>query len=65
MHSDPNLDLAALQYTGIGKDHQVLRDIEAMYKGQGKPAPKEMDTTVLYNRGVYQAAVQLEAIRLA
>ncbi len=54
-----------LQYTGIGRDHQVLRDIEAMYKGQGKTAPKEMETTVLYNRGVYQAAVQLEAIRLA
>ena len=54
-----------LQYTGIGKDHQVLRDIEAMYKAQGKPAPKEMETTVLYNRGVYQAAVQLEAIRQA
>ncbi len=54
-----------LQYTGIGKDHQVLKDIEEMYKKEGKPVPKEMDTTVLYNRGVYQAAVQIEAIRLA
>ena len=54
-----------LQYTGIGKDYQVIRDIEAMYKAQGKPSPKEMDTTVLYNRGVYQAAVQIEAIRQA
>ena len=54
-----------LQYTGIGKDFQVIRDIEAMYKAQGKAPPKEMDTTVLYNRGVYQAAVQIEAIRQA
>ena len=54
-----------LQYTGIGKDFQVIRDIEAMYKAQGKTPPKEMDTTVLYNRGVYQAAVQIEAIRQA
>lgn len=54
-----------LQYTGIGKDFPVLKEIEEMYKKQGKPVPKEMDTTVLYNRGVYQAAVQLEAIRIA
>ena len=54
-----------LQYAGVGKDFPVLKEIEAMYKKQGKPVPKEMDTTVLYNRGVYQAAVQLEAIRQA
>ena len=54
-----------LQYTGIGGDHQILRDIADLYKKQGKEPPKEMATTVLYNRGVYQAAVQIEAIRQA
>ena len=51
-----------LQYAGVGKDYPVLKEIEAMYKAQGKQPPKEMDSTVLYNRGVFQAAVQLEAI---
>ena len=54
-----------LQYAGVGKDFPVLKEIEAMYKAQGKQPPKEMDSTVLYNRGVFQAAVQLEAIRHA
>ena len=51
-----------LHYAGVGKDYPVLKEIEAMYKAQGKQPPKEMDSTVLYNRGVFQAAVQLEAI---
>jgi branched-chain amino acid transport system substrate-binding protein len=54
-----------LQFAGVGKDFPVLKDIEAMYKAQGKPAPKEMDSTVYYNRGVMTAAVQIEAIRNA
>jgi len=36
-----------------------------MYKKQGKPAPKEMSSTVFYNRGVLIAAVHVEAIRNA
>src|SRR5262249_32699158 len=54
-----------LQFAGVGKDFPVLKDIEAMYKAQGKPVPKEMDSTVYYNRGVMTAAVQVEAIRNA
>ena len=33
-----------------------------MYKAQGKPAPKEMDSTVYYNRGVLIAALHVEAV---
>jgi branched-chain amino acid transport system substrate-binding protein len=36
-----------------------------MYKAQGKPAPKEMDSTVYYNRGVLVAALHVEAVRNA
>jgi len=54
-----------IQFAGVGKDFQVLKDIEAMYKAQGKPAPKEMDSTVYYNRGVMNAAVHVEAVRNA
>ena len=36
-----------------------------MYKAQGKPAPKEMDSTVYYNRGVLNAALHVEAVRNA
>ena len=55
-----------LQYAGVGGDYQVLRDIIAMYKAQNKEAPKLMtENSVMYNRGVFQAAIQLEAIRIA
>ena len=36
-----------------------------MYKAQGKQPPKEMDSTVLYNRGVLIAALHVEALRNA
>ena len=35
-----------IQFAGVGKDFQVIKDIEAMYKAQGKAAPKDMDSTV-------------------
>jgi branched-chain amino acid transport system substrate-binding protein len=36
-----------------------------MYKKAGKPVPKEMDDTVVYNRGLLNAALHAEAIRNA
>jgi branched-chain amino acid transport system substrate-binding protein len=54
-----------IQFAGVGKDFPVLKDIEAMYKAQNKPAPKEMDSTVYYNRGVMTAALHVEALRNA
>lgn len=50
-----------LQYAGVGKDFPVIAEI---VKLKGGPS-KEMENSVIYNRGVYQAAVQLEAIREA
>lgn len=55
----------AIQFAGVGSDYPVLKEITAMYKKEGKPAPKEMASTVFYNRGVLIAAVHVEAVRLA
>ncbi len=54
-----------LQFAGVGKDFPALKEIVAMYKAQGKSAPKEMDSTVYYNRGVMTAALHVEALRNA
>jgi branched-chain amino acid transport system substrate-binding protein len=55
----------AIQFAGVGSDYPVLKEIAEMYKKQGKPSPKEMASTVFYNRGVLIAAVHVEAIRNA
>src|SRR6058998_3769074 len=55
----------AMQFAGVDKDYLVLNEIREMYKKQGKEAPKEMASTVFYNRGVLVAALHVEAIRNA
>jgi branched-chain amino acid transport system substrate-binding protein len=54
-----------MQFAGVGPDFGVLNEIREMYKKEGKPAPKEMNSTVYYNRGVVIAAIHLEAIKNA
>ncbi len=54
-----------MQFAGVGTDYPVLNEIREMYRKQGKPAPKEMASTVFYNRGVLVAALHVEAIRNA
>lgn len=54
-----------LQFAGVGNDYPVSKDITAMYAKQGKAAPKEMQSSVYYNRGVATAALHIEAIRNA
>jgi len=54
-----------MQFAGVGTDYPVLNDIREMYKKEGKPAPKEMASTVFYNRGVLVAALHVEAIKNA
>jgi branched-chain amino acid transport system substrate-binding protein len=55
----------AMQFAGVGSDFPVLNEIREMYKKEGQPPPKEMASTVYYNRGVLQAAIHVEAIRNA
>src|SRR6266853_1191798 len=54
-----------LQFAGAGDDYPIRQEIKAMYKAQGKEPPKEMDDTVIYNRGLFVAALHIEAIRNA
>src|SRR5262250_1262448 len=54
-----------MQFAGVGSDYPVLNEIREMYKKQGKEPPKEMASTVFYNRGVLIAALHVEAIRNA
>ena len=54
-----------IQFAGVGNDFQVIKDINAMYKAQGKPAPTEQEVERLYNRGVMIAAMHVEAVRNA
>src|SRR5690348_10549768 len=54
-----------MSYAGVGDDYPVRQEIKAMYKAQGKEPPKEMDDTVMYNRGLFIAALHVEAIRNA
>ena len=54
-----------IQFAGVGADFQVIKDINAMYQAQGKPAPKEQEISVFYNRGVMIAAIHAEAVRNA
>src|SRR6185295_6847307 len=55
----------AMQFAGVGSDYPVLNEIREMYKKEGKEPPKEMASTVYYNRGVLIAALHVEAIRNA
>ncbi len=55
----------ALQFAGVGQDFPVLNEIREMYRKEGKEPPKEMASTVFYNRGVLIAAIHVEAVRNA
>ena len=55
----------AMQFAGAGDDYPVRKQIKDMYKKAGKEPPKEMDSTVYYNRGLFNAAIVVEAVRNA
>ena len=54
-----------MHFAGVGGEYPVLREITDMYKAQGKPAPKEMQWSVYYNRGLLWMALSVEAVRHA
>jgi branched-chain amino acid transport system substrate-binding protein len=54
-----------MQFAGVGSEFPVIKQIRELYKKEGKEPPKEMDSTVYYNRGVLIAALHVEAIRNA
>jgi branched-chain amino acid transport system substrate-binding protein len=55
-----------LQFTAIGTDLPVLREIRDMYRAEGKTPPDIMEkSNVYYVRGVAQALMWAEALRQA
>lgn len=54
-----------MQFAGVGSEFPVIKEIQELYKKEGKPVPKEIESTVYYNRGVLIAALHTEAIRNA
>jgi branched-chain amino acid transport system substrate-binding protein len=54
-----------MQFAGAGENYPVIKEIQAMYKKEGKAPPAAMASTVYYNRGVFQAAVWAAAIKNA
>lgn len=54
-----------MQFAGAGDNYPIRQQIKAMYKKEGKSPPATMANTVIYNRGLLQAAVQVQAIRNA
>jgi branched-chain amino acid transport system substrate-binding protein len=54
-----------MQFAGVGSEFPVIKEIKDLYKKEGKEAPKEIDSTVYYNRGVLIAALHVEAIKNA
>ncbi|HJU15775.1 MAG TPA: ABC transporter substrate-binding protein [Stellaceae bacterium] len=56
----------AMQFAGAGDNYPVRQQIKAMYKKEGRTPVKFMDSnTVYYNRGLFQAAMIVQAIRNA
>jgi branched-chain amino acid transport system substrate-binding protein len=54
-----------IQFAGVGTDFPVIKDINEMFKAQGKAAPSQQEISVFYNRGVVIAALHVEATRNA
>ena len=54
-----------LQFTGIGDDFEVIREIKQLYRDEGKDPPPSMRISVYYNRGVFVGAIHARAIQLA
>lgn len=60
-----NVGYNGIQFAGVGDDFPIRQEIKAMYAAEGKEPPKEMDSTVFYNRGLLTGALHVEAIKNA
>jgi branched-chain amino acid transport system substrate-binding protein len=55
-----------LQFTGVGREFPVIKEIEQRYEARKLPLPAGLTKyTVYYDRGVFMAALVLEGIRQA
>lgn len=53
-----------IQYAAVGRNHPVIQALIKMFRDEGKEVPKHVGS-VYYNRGVLNAALIVEGIRLA
>jgi branched-chain amino acid transport system substrate-binding protein len=60
-----NVGYNGIQFAGVGDDFPIRQQIRDMYKAEGRAAPKEMGSTVFYNRGLLIGAIHVEAVRNA
>jgi len=51
-----------MQFAGAGDNYPIRQKIKAMYEKAGKAVPAIMDNTVYYNRGLFNAAIEVEAL---
>jgi branched-chain amino acid transport system substrate-binding protein len=55
-----------MQFSGVGQDFPMIQEIVNMYREEGQAAPESLQrVSVYYNRGVFTAALMVEAVRLA
>ena len=54
-----------MQFAAAGENYPAIDAIKAFYKKAGKAPPATMASTVYYNRGVFQAAVWVAAVKNA
>jgi branched-chain amino acid transport system substrate-binding protein len=55
-----------MQFAGVGQDFPVIQEIIKMYQDEGQAPPEPLQkVSVYYNRGVFNAALMVEAVRLA
>jgi branched-chain amino acid transport system substrate-binding protein len=55
-----------MQFAGVGQDFPVIQEIIKMYQEEGQAPPEALQkVSVYYNRGVFNAALMVEAVRLA
>jgi len=55
-----------MQFAGVGQDFPSIQEIIRMYQAEGQALPEALQkVSVYYNRGVFTAALMVEAVRLA
>ncbi len=62
---DISKGMLSIQFTGLGHDFPIHKQILELYKAEGTPMHKHWEITGYYNRGIFFIALQVEAVRNA
>jgi branched-chain amino acid transport system substrate-binding protein len=55
----------SISFTGLGRDFPIIKEIEDLYKKEGKAPSDSWKITGYYNRGIFNIALCVEAVRNA